>query len=231
MSTNTVTFIHRPIIDAFLSKITIHIPFSYLWIYKKSVGNPITFLDVGCGDGLLMQRLSKGENWAIDGIDIYNSSVKLAREKGIYKNLIVGDVVKSCEKLIKSKKKYDTVFCSQLIEHITKSDGQKLIALMDKIAIKRVVVATPIGFMNQPEVFIKGNPHQHHKSGWSVDEMKNHGYKVNGLGFKFSWSECGIGRNSNSLVVLVSVVIAYIMSPFVYFVPQLAAGMMCIKTK
>ena len=231
MSGKTLSFIHTPSIDAFLSKFTLHIPFSYLWLYKHSLGDSNTILDVGCGDGLLMKRLSEGESWEITGIDIYQKGLSKAKKKKVYKELIKGDVVKVCSDLVRKKKKYESVFCSQVIEHINRKEGFELLAVMDKLASKRVVVATPRGFMNQPEVFIGGNPYQYHKSGWTIEDFKSRGFRVYGLGLKLSWSEKGLSRSNNNLVVILSVITSFILSPLVYYFPNLSAGVLCIRDK
>ena len=231
MSEAKLTFIHTDRMDAFLSRITPHIPFSYLWIYKKSLYGGKTVLDVGCGDGVLMSRIARGRDLEITGIDIFSKSLKAAKRKGVYSTLLKGDVVKKCEQLARNRKKYDIVFCSQVIEHITRKDGINLLSLMDKLAEKKVVVATPIGYMNQPEVFIGNNPYQYHKSGWSVKEFVRRGYRVNGVGFRLGWSETGFSRGTNSLVVIISVMFSFLLSPLAYYFPNLAAGMMCIKNK
>lgn len=211
-----------------LSDILIHVPFSYMWTLKTIAGNPKTVLDIGCGEGDIMQIISE-KKWKVTGIDIYADSLKAAKQKGVYSELIKGDLIKVCEKLIKEKKKYDLVFCSQVIEHITKKDGNRLLELADKLAKKRIYFGTPLGFMHQPHEFIKGNPHQHHKSGWELEEFTKRGYKVNGVGFKPIWSESGLGRTENPLWRFILTAVGYLVSPFVYFVPTTAAGILAVK--
>lgn len=199
-----------------------------MWILKKIAGNPKTVLDVGCGDGEIMSIIGE-KKWKVTGIDIFPESLKQAKATGMYKELIKGDLIKECEKLIRQKKKYDLVFCSQVIEHITKKDGQKLIELADKLAKKKIYFGTPLGFMHQPHVFIKGNPHQHHKSGWELEDFRKKGYTVHGVGFKPIWSESGLARTNNKLFELILTIVGYLSSPFVYYFPQTAAGILATK--
>jgi predicted TPR repeat methyltransferase len=201
-----------------------------MWFLRKLMGNPKTVLDIGCGDGELMKVLVS-PNWEITGIDIYASSIKKAKKLGIYKEFIQGDVTKTCQKLAKQKKKYDLVFCSQVIEHITKRDGELLLDASDKLVKKggRIYFGTPRGFMQQPEVFIKGNPYQHHKSGWSIEDFSKRGYKVYGVGFMPVWSENGWARGNNKIVVSFANVLSYAMSPISFLFPSLASGMMAVK--
>jgi SAM-dependent methyltransferase len=210
------------------SDILIHVPFSYMRTLKKIAGDPKTVLDIGCGEGEIMQIISD-PSWKVTGIDIYPDSLKAAKKTGVYTELIKGDLIKVCEKLIKEKIKYDLVFCSQVIEHITKEDGEKLLELADKLAKKRIYFGTPLGFMHQPHEFIKGNPHQHHKSGWELEEFTKRGYTVHGVGFKPIWSESGLGRTENKLFRIVLTVVGYAISPFVYYFPNTAAGILAVK--
>lgn len=212
-----------------LGQIIIKIPFSYMWILKKSIGETRTILDLGCGDGSLMSLLSKGEPWQITGVDIFDKSVKKATKSGVYKKAIRGDLIRVMEKMINKRQKFDVVFCSQVIEHITKSKGEKLLKLVDNLSKKRIVMGTPRGFMEQPEIFLGDNPYQVHRSGWSEKEFKDKGYQVYGVGFKPVWSEEGIGRSRNKLIIAGSTIIGFLFAPIVYFMPKLAAGILCIK--
>jgi SAM-dependent methyltransferase len=211
-----------------LSGILIHIPFSYMWTLKKIAGNPRTVLDIGCGNGEIM-RIIGDKKWKITGLDIYPDSLKQAKATGMYTELIKGDLIKVCNQLVKKNKKYDLVFCSQVIEHITKKDGEKLLELADKLAKKRIYFGTPLGFMHQPHVFYKGNPHQHHKSGWELEEFTRRGYSVHGVGFKPIWSESGLGRTENKVFEFVLTAVGYFVSPFVYYFPRTAAGILAEK--
>ncbi len=212
-------------------KILKKIPFSYLWLLESSIGRAKTIIDVGCGDGELMEILSNGKNWQIDGLEIYHNSVKKAQSRKIYQKIITGDLIKSCEKLVAKGQKYDVVFCSQVIEHITRKDGQKLLKLADKLAKRRIVVGTPREFMIQPHEFLGGNPYQVHLSGWNDQDFIKRGYKVFGVGFKPIWSENGLARARSKMVLTLLTVISFFVSPLIYFATPLAAGILCIKDK
>lgn len=212
-------------------KIIVKIPMTYMWLLRKMAGKGHkTVLDLGCGEGRIMQII-KSNDWKITGIDIHRPTVKKAKDSGTYREVIYGDLVKQCEKLVKNKKKYDLVFCSQVIEHITKDEGNRILDLSEKLAKRRIYFGTPRGFMVQPEVFIGENPYQYHKSGWEIEEFKKRKYKVYGVGLNVSWSENGLARSSNRLLVVFANTISYLLSPLSYFIPQKAAGIMAIKDK
>lgn len=213
-----------------MAKIVSHLPLTYMWFLKHLCGNPKTVLDLGCGDGELMQTIVD-KKWKITGVDIYDKSLKKAKAKGIYEELIKGDLVKTCEKLAKDKKKFDLVFCSQVIEHISRKEGEKILGLAEKLSKDKIYFGTPRGFMNQPEEFIKGNPYQYHKSGWTIEDFKKRGYKVYGIGFYPSWRENGLARSSKKAFAFLGVIVSYLFSALTIFFPSFAAGIMAIKQK
>lgn len=213
-----------------IDSLKLNLPFAYMWLLKKSIGDAKTILDLGCGDGSLMELLSKGENWQITGIDIYQKSIDMAGKKKIYSKLIIGDLLST----LTNKKlnfQYDVVFFSQVLEHISKKRGEKILNIIEKFAKKRIVVGTPRGFMEQPHEFLDGNPYQVHRSGWNIEDFTQRGYKIYGVGFWPIWSYHGWGRNASSFKLIIANIISYLMSPFVYFFPTMAAGVIAIKEK
>ncbi len=212
-----------------LDQLKIIIPFSYMWILRKNIGNPKTILDLGCAEGGLMAVLCQGKSWQITGVDIFSDSLKEAKKRNIYQELIKGDILEVVRKLQKKKKKYDVVFFSQVIEHISKDKGEKVLKILEKLAKQKIIVGTPRGFMNQPEEFLGSNPHQVHESGWTEEDFISRGYKVFGVGLMPVWSEDGFARTKSKLFLIILTLIAYFASPIVYFFPKLGAGIICIK--
>ncbi len=213
-----------------IDNLKLNLPFSYMWLLRNSIGDAKTILDLGCGEGSLMQLLSKGQNWQITGIDIYQKYIETARKSKIYTKIIRGDLLKTIKKF-NLKSKYDVVFFSQAIEHVTRSDGEKILGEIEKLAKKRIVVGTARGFMEQPHEFLDDNPYQVHKSGWSIEDFTQRGYRVYGVGFWPIWSYHGLGRNANTFKTILSNIISYLISPLIYFFPTLGAGVIAIKEK
>lgn len=213
----------------FFDKLKITLPFSYMKLLRDGIGEAKTILDLGCEDGRLLDLLSDEKNWRVTGVDIFQKNVKVAAKREIFIETIKGDVVEIAKRLIRQKKKYDVVFCSQVIEHIDRKQGEELLSIVDELATKKVIMGTPRGFMEQPEIFLGDNPHQVHKSGWSEDDFRKRGYKVYGIGFGPVWSEGGLGRIYAKPVAVLASVVSYIFSPVVYYLPSLAAGILCIK--
>ena len=50
---------------------------------------------------------------------------------------------------------------------------------MERWARKKVIITTPNGYIYQHEY--DNNPFQEHKSGWTVEELKNLGFKIYGI--------------------------------------------------
>lgn len=213
-----------------IDDLKLNLPFSYMWLLKNSIGKAKTILDLGCGDGTLMEFISQGQKWQITGIDIYKKDVEVARKRNVYFQLFQGDLLRAIkEKKIKGK--FDVVFFSQVIEHVSRSYGEKVLDEIEKLARKRIVVGTPRGFMEQPHEFLDENPYQVHKSGWTIEDFTSRGYKVHGVGFLPIWSHHGLGRNANFFRMVLSNIISYLMAPIVYFLPSFAAGVIAIKDK
>lgn len=213
-----------------IDNLKLNLPFSYMWLLRNSIGDAKTILDLGCGEGSLMQLLSKGKNWQITGIDIYKKAVETAKKRNVYVKVIRGDLLKTIRNN-NLKSKYDVVFFSQVIEHVTRGYGEKILDEIEKLAKKRIVAGTPRGFMEQPHEFLDDNPYQVHKSGWSVEDFISRGYRVYGVGFWPIWSYHGFGRNTNNFSKVLSNIISYLLSPLIYFFPRLGAGVIAIKEK
>jgi len=213
-----------------LGYISKYLPFSYLWVFRVLVGKDVkTILDIGCGDGNFMKGLAVGEKWKIIGIDIYPKSLEEAREKNVYADLIKGDIIKIAKDLVNKKQKFDLVFCSATIEHLSKKDGFILLRQVEKLASKKIIFGTPNGFMNNPKKFLGENKYQVHKSGWTQKEFEELGYKVYGAGLKGVWSEEGYARSNIPLVSISSRLLSLMLSPLLYFFPSLSEDLISLK--
>lgn len=201
-----------------------------MWLLRQSLGNPKTILDLGCGDGNLMQLLSEGKKWEVTGVDIFKKNVKVASQRSIFKQVFKGDIIKFVKQQVKKKKKYDVIFCSQVIEHMDHKRGEELLKLVDLIAKQRIIFGTPREFMEQPHSYLGNNPHQVHKSGWSEKDFSKKGYKVYGVGFSPLWSDRGLIRiNESRAEIAFYFTASFLIAPVVYFIPKMAAGILCIK--
>lgn len=210
----------------------LNLPFSYIWIMRNITNSKFkTVLDLGCDRGDFMEVISKGRRWKIIGIELYEDSIKWAKKRDIYEQVIKGDVTKLPRRVM--KKKYDLVFCSQVLEHLPKNKGEQALKKWEKLAGKRIVVSTPRGFIPYERIEIQSeekNPHQKHLSGWQIKEFTDRDYKVRGQGAAFIYGKNGIARSLPSLLPFLSLV-SIIFAPLVYFFPRLSTYMIAWKNK
>ena len=142
---------------------------------EKAVGKCKTLLDLGCGPQSPIEFFSK--NLYSVGVDAFAPSIEESKKRNIHNKYLQIDVF-DVEKEIKPGS-FDCVVASDFIEHFTKEEGARLIAIMERIAGEKVIIFTPSGFFPQGEY--GDNPLQAHKSGWSPGDLRNRGYRVIGI--------------------------------------------------
>jgi hypothetical protein len=157
------------------------------------------------------------------GIDAFEPAIEQSKKLNIHNSYRVMDCRKIGEEF--QEKSFDCVCALDFIEHLSKEDGLKLIDSMERIAKKKVIIFSPNGFLSQG--VHDGNPFQPHLSGWEVEEMKDMGYHVIGIGGlkifkgevarikwrpKFFWSR-----------------ISLLSQPLVINRPSIAFAILCVK--
>lgn len=131
-------------------------------------------LDVGSGVALTMRQLGVEHPVGAEGYLPSLQKAKLQNTHDDYVQCDVRDISKHF-----SAGQFDACIALDVIEHLTKADGLKMIADMERIARKRVIFFTPSGFLSQGNTE-KGDL-QAHLSGWEPEEMEKLGYRVTGL--------------------------------------------------
>ena len=154
--------------------------FFYYFILKKELAGYASVLDVGCGNNSPLARISK--NFYSEGIDIFPDNIKESKKKSIHDKYKIGNI-KNISQYYK-KRSFDIVICIDVIEHFKKDDAIKIMADMEKIAKKKVIILTPNGYFHQN--VIENNPYQKHYSSWDRKDFESLGYIVKGLrGLKY----------------------------------------------
>ena len=120
-------------------------------------------LDLGCGSNSPLAKVKK--TFHSVGVDIFEPAIKKSRKLKIHDEYKISSVLEADKKLKASS--FDAVIALDLIEHLNKADGVKLIKMMSKLAKKKVIIFTPNGYYNQDPY--EDNPYQVHRSGWGVD--------------------------------------------------------------
>ncbi|MEK7169201.1 MAG: class I SAM-dependent methyltransferase [Patescibacteria group bacterium] len=130
-------------------------------------------LDLGCGDNSPIGFIDRKEY--LVGVDGFKKSVDKSRKLNIHDKYLHKNILEVKKDF--KKNSFDAVIALDVIEHLEKKDGYKLLKLMEHLASKKVVLLTPNGFVNQTG---EGNGLQEHLSGWSVSDFRKLGYKVLG---------------------------------------------------
>lgn len=182
-------------------------------------------LDVGCGTGALFASLRLKRSITV-GVDIFQPDLIKATRYGAYSDLVIADV----RFLPFKRKSFENVLCSEVIEHLPKEEGHKLVTSLETIAKRFVVLTTPVGFY--PQKASPDNPYQAHISGWASSEMKELGFEVVRVGFR----EAGIvfGKLPIPARILAENVVypltELLVAPFLDYCPSLARDMVCTKS-
>lgn len=211
-----------------MKNILTFIPFSSPWIIRHHLGNAKTVLDVGCGDGEFMLKVNPDKKYDVVGIDLFKPNIKKTKKTGVYKRVILSDL----RKMKFKKESFDIVLASQVIEHINKKEGLKMISIIEKISKKRVIIYTPNGFVPfDPFEVVDNNPLQVHKSGWEVKEMRKYGYRVYGQGNKIIYNANDGLLYKHRGLKNIWVLISFLLAPISYFMPEASSMIIAVKDK
>jgi hypothetical protein len=146
-----------------------------------------TGLDIGAGTFSVLTSLRPVLRST--AIDAHSPAIEASRESGMHDEYIVGDVMEHDF----AGRRFDVVVANELVEHLDKWAGWKLLERLERLASRLIVVTTPNGFVPQgPE---HGNPWQRHRSGWFPHDFEGLGYAVHGIfGPKFMRGYAGQPR-------------------------------------
>ncbi|KKQ98129.1 MAG: Methyltransferase type 11 [Candidatus Woesebacteria bacterium GW2011_GWA1_39_12] len=205
--------------DYFLS----YVPFTYNWLLQKLVsGNLRTILDVGCGTGFPVEIINKDKKYKVVGIDIYKPYIEICKRKNVFKKLVHKDV----RKINFGPKSFDAVICFHLLEHLEKKDAERLIKKMETIAKNEIILVIPVG--NLPQEEYDDNLYQRHLSQWQPAYFKKRGYKVIGQGSKFIYGDLNVVEKFKSFSYVLFF-ISFLLQPILWFKPDWATYMFCVK--
>lgn len=213
----------------FLKKADNKLFFKFNFFYPEFLEKKIiksgcqSLLDLGCGKDSPIKFFSEKFKYSL-GVDNFPDYIKQSKEKKIHSEYLLEDILSACKR-IKSKS-FDCVLASDLIEHFSKEDGEILIKEMERIAVKKVFIFTPNGFV--PQKKYDNNQGQVHLSGWSVGEMRKLKYKVYGIGgLKFIKGE---KRRIKLFPKKLWLRIALLSQVFLANYPSLSFQILCVKT-
>ena len=90
---------------------------------KENLFNKLKCLDIGCGGGLLSERIAR-LGASVTGIDITKNSIEVAKIHALNSGLNINYINTDLSSFIKtnSSKKFDLVIASEVIEHLENRD-------------------------------------------------------------------------------------------------------------
>ena len=129
-----------------------------------------SILDIGCGlgDWGYMLRTRKTGAFHIDGLDLRQQYLDRIPE-GLYNTLWTQNLQET-----QTLPNYDYIICVQVIEHLDKINGFKLLEEIERNCSTRAIVTTPYGYMRD----------FHHLSGWYEEDLRRYGYKCARLSYQ-----------------------------------------------
>jgi SAM-dependent methyltransferase len=189
---------------------------------RKALVDCKTVLDIGCGTAPTLRQLGVAHCVGLEG---YPPEFEKAKRLATQDELFCGDL-RNLTKYFKPGQ-FDACIALDVIEHLPKEDGLKLIREMELIAKKKVIFFTPNGFLPQRQS--ADSDLQAHFSGWEAGEMKGHGYEVLGmLGPKSLRGEYhALKRRPKAFWGVVSIMDQIVR---IHRRPEKAAAILCIKT-
>ncbi len=153
------------------------------FIRKALRSDVVTVLDVGCGR-LWEENLEKEDilfsvfsdsRFKITGIDIFEECIAWRKKHGPNGEYIVMDA-KNLDKL---PGQFDVVIAHRILENFPKDEGISLLDLIEKKALKQIVIGTPIGFTNtEYAVKLHNNENERHLCAWYPEEFEKREYDV-----------------------------------------------------
>lgn len=144
------------------------------YILENIVGNKI--IDVACGRGFLIKKISENKNVGGD-IELYGVDIVIPKNLDTKVNLIEANIIK----LPFKDGEFDTVVCTHALEHI--KNPQKALKEIIRIAKKRIIIVVPCQreYKYTPDLHINFFPYMYtFKKLIGIKEAK---YKKIGLDF------------------------------------------------
>jgi len=137
-----------------------------------------TVMDFGCGLMALTRHLQCKKIYGFDIWQPYINQLKdeIKDERFVFKQM---DIPKEIHTL--DDKCIDISLAIDVVEHFEKPEALYVIKHMERIARKRIIIFTPLGFLKQEDGsgWGKDNPqHQKHRCGFTHSEFHELGYKT-----------------------------------------------------
>ena len=190
----------------------------WIEILKREISDCQTILDLGCGYNSPLNNCQTSFSL---GVEFFEPYLEESQKKSLHNQYLKADV-----RTVDFKpKSFEAVLALELLEHLDKEEGYRLIKKMESWAEKKIIITTPNGYLKQDSY--DQNSLQIHKSGWDVKELENLGFKVFGMnGWKKLRKEKGLIKYRP---VLLWNLFSSLTQRITYYHPKLAFQLFAVK--
>jgi ubiquinone/menaquinone biosynthesis C-methylase UbiE len=197
---------------------------------RRELGKGVmTVLDIGCGKGLIGRFITRSGKYFTVGAEIFRPDLREAIRNHSHHAFVQCDA----RSLPFKEGSFDVVLCSEMLEHVDKPEGLKLIKNLEAIARRKVILSTPVGMLStDPETnraqHDEDNPYQKHRAGWAAGELKALGYRVYSPLFLHKIENYLTGRQQ-TWTWLLNIIIQSAAAPLVWISPRFGGHLFCVK--
>jgi len=180
-------------------------------LIRKELAGCDSILDLGCGYNSPIQYLNVKYSL---GVDMYEPYITESKQKSLHSEYLLADI----RKVDFPECSFDAVILLEVLEHLNKDEGLKLIENMRKWAKKKVIITVPNGFVWQDGY--DNNEFQIHRAKWTVKELRKMNFKVYGLGgIKYLH---GYKGNIKYKPRILWKALSFFSIPLLFYVPEMA---------
>jgi len=139
-----------------------------------------SLIDVGCGRGIVgaLVRIYRNVTRLV-GVDIFPPYIDFCKKFNLYDKIYPMDLRQT--PLPFKNHEFEVATCIEVVEHLHKEYGEKLLDELQRIA-DTIIVSTPSHYFKQPKHHVDRNPFQTHVSKWAISDFRKRGYEVIGVG-------------------------------------------------
>lgn len=202
-------------------RVHLHKDYDYKRWLKRDLADCRTILELGCGANSPLLQIGYGLKTT--SMDMFQPYIDKHNRAGDYHKCFPQDILTYDFPV----KLYDAVVITDVMEHLDRKTviNSGLFEKMERCAIKKVIIFTPNGFVENDEV--DGDPWQRHISAWEPVDYARQGYKVRGAtGLRYILGKASLPKYHPYSVFAI---IAMLSQPIIFNNPELAWHSYAVK--